>query len=428
MKNFPHQMNDLFRLTRGLQVFAELEQQGTDLSSDEVVGVSLARAGVYTFRAKDKTLDEALELELAKPRSSRGTHTAARDLRRIFLLCGFLKEGVDGGLTVSETGNRLVELHSAERKAELLLMWGGALREMPLEDLGGSVSHPYRILMRLVDARPGIAKRYLALALEAEDDSEGEFRRVLELIDRGDWDSTLQAIGATQYSANNAVKILPAMAQQIGDIVTEGEACYPGSLGAEIGQFTVGEVLGTAQRDGSRVPSRRHRSVTARQIAPPISDETAATRVEEHDLAAIQNGIEERRERTNRHQSLVQEFASLCENAGLKLFEYPFDCLAVGAEGPSILAEVKTLSGVFNDERSQVQRALAQLDYYEFFDLPEECVADHQIIRLAVFESEVLSKHQQFLAHHGVSVIWHTGDGFAGSSETEAILQALGVL
>jgi len=63
MKNFPHQISELFRLTSGLQVFADLEQQGKDLGDDQVVGISLARAGVYTFRAKSRTLDELLRLE-----------------------------------------------------------------------------------------------------------------------------------------------------------------------------------------------------------------------------------------------------------------------------------------------------------------------------------------------------------------------------
>ena len=178
MKNFPHQMNDLFRLTRGLQVFADLEQREEDLNDDEVVGISLARAGVYTFRTKDRTLDEALEIELQKPRSSRGTHTAARDLRRMFLLAGFLEQDKSGRLMISESGHQLLGLNAADRKADLLPLWGGALRNMPLRDASGDVSHPYRILLRLVDARPGIAKRYLALALEARDDSGDEFDRL----------------------------------------------------------------------------------------------------------------------------------------------------------------------------------------------------------------------------------------------------------
>jgi hypothetical protein len=199
-------------------------------------------------------------------------------------------------------------------------------------------------------------------------------------------------------------------------------------LGAEIGQLTISEVIGAPLPDRRRLPSRRHRSVTARGIASLIGDQAEELRVPERDLAAIEESVEQRRERTNRHQGLVQDFAQLCESAGFRLLEDPFDCLAVGTHDQSILAEMKTLSGGLADERSQVQRALAQLSYYEFFDLPAEVVAGHQIVRLAVFESEISTEHQQFLEDHQVNVIWRTAQGFSGTAGTLATLHNLGIL
>jgi len=429
MKNFPHQMNDLFRLTNGLRVFADLERQGEDLGDDQVVGISLAKAGVYTFRAKTRTLDEALKFELQKPRSSRGTHTAARDLRRMFLLTGFLRLGEDGTFAISESGRRLLEVNTADRKAEILLLWGKALRQMPLCDASGRASHPYRILLRLVETRPGIRKKFLALALEAKDDSDEEFNRLLRLIDQEDWKDIVEEIGVTEYSVQNAVKILPAIAEQIGDIVKEGEACYPGSVGAEIAQLTLGDIFGTPSPERRQLPGRRHRSVTAQEIAPvSMVDGAVETRIREPDLAAIEESIGQRRERTHRHQRLVQDFARLCENAGFKLFEDPFDCLAVGTRDRSILAEMKTLSGEPADERRQVQRALAQLNYYEFFNLPDEVVAGCQITRLAVFDAQISVEHQRFLEHQQVDVVWRTADGFAGTSAALTSLRDMGIL
>jgi hypothetical protein len=428
MKNLPHQISDLFRLTNGLQVFANLEQEGEDLGDDGILGMVLAQTGVYTFRARELTVDEALARELQKPRSRRGTRTAARALRRMFLLLGFLQEENDS-LVISESGRQLLELNADDRKAEMLTLWGKALRQMSLPGEGDRVSHPYRILLRLVEAQPGIAKRYLALALEAKDDSDEEFDRLLELLEQQDWNATLNAIGVSEYSADNAVKILPAMAEQIGDIVREGEACYPGSAGDEIDQLTVGELIGTPSPDRRRVLGRRHRAVTAEEIASlGVVGEGEEPRDRERDLAVVEAAIEQRRERTNRHQRLVQDFAQLCEVAGFKLLEDPFDCLAIGTQGGSIIAEMKTLSGEPADERHQVQRALAQLNYYEFFDLPTGAVAAHEIIRLAVFETEISIEHQQFLECHQVGVVWRTATGFAGTPSTLASLQNLGIL
>lgn len=56
MKNFPHQINQIHRLTQALSVFRDLIERGQDISDDGVVGDALARAGVYTFREKGKSM------------------------------------------------------------------------------------------------------------------------------------------------------------------------------------------------------------------------------------------------------------------------------------------------------------------------------------------------------------------------------------
>ena len=71
---------------------------------------------------------------------------------------------------------------------------------------------------------------------------------------------------------------------------------------------------------------------------------------------------------------------------------------------------------------------LAQLNYYEFFNLPTKAVVGHQIIRLAVFESEISIEHQRFLERHQVNVAWHTAGGFAGTADALACLRGLGIL
>ena len=50
MKNFPHQINQLLKLTRALGVFGRLIEAKLNVDDDGIVGDALARAGVYTFR------------------------------------------------------------------------------------------------------------------------------------------------------------------------------------------------------------------------------------------------------------------------------------------------------------------------------------------------------------------------------------------
>ena len=90
---------------------------------------------------------------------------------------------------------------------------------LALPDQHGRVSHPYRILLRLVSDNPGIEIRKLMLAFEARDDSAAEYERVTDLIGM-DFLALRQAIGVEQASAANAVKILPSIAVQVGDIRT----------------------------------------------------------------------------------------------------------------------------------------------------------------------------------------------------------------
>jgi hypothetical protein len=95
-----------------LNVFATLEGRGADLNDDGVVGQEIARAGVYTFRDKSLSLDEALNIEARKPKRSQRTRTFARDLRRFFLLLGFLANIPDGSVAVTALGDHLLGLGS----------------------------------------------------------------------------------------------------------------------------------------------------------------------------------------------------------------------------------------------------------------------------------------------------------------------------
>lgn len=420
MKNFPHQFSDVTRLSNGLVVFINLHDDGQDVANDEVVGIALAQAGVYTFRDRNLSLDEAIRNELQKPRAQRGTHTAARDLRRIFILLGF----ITNQLEPTEIGRELANVANGNEIERVKFIWRSALDEMALADTEGNFSHPYQMLMRLVENRPGINKKYLALALEALNDSDEEFNRIIAFVDQDDFENTLRILEISEASAANAVKILPAIAEQLGDIVQDGEQCYPGIDYDEIENLAVEAVREITVSE--RRPARRHRNVNADQIAPLAQPEqNNAGREPEQYLAGIRAGIEQRRERTAKHQTLVREFAARCASAGFTLMEDPFDCLAISANAV-FLAEMKTLDGSRVDEKEQVQQAFAQLEYYCYFDLPEN-VDRQQTILIAVFDREISQGHQDFLESKNICASWKTGETFSGTTQTVRYLQGIGI-
>lgn len=418
MKNFPHQFNQIDRIVAALRVFGQVADSGRSLADDTVVGRALAQAGVYQFRDKSVSLAENLAREAVKPRQSRGTETCARDLRRLFSLLDVLS--TDGG-TLSEQGRRLVAAPDAATRNTILRQ---ALREMTLADDDGNTSHPYQILLRLVEARPGLPGEFLGLCLEAEDDSPEEFERLLSIID-GEYVDAADAydsLGISQHMARNSIKVLPPLARQLGDIVADEDGGHrlPGPLPAAEPGGAVHEYTRTR-------PPRHPRPVTAAEIATWKRSEDEPDEPPLHvDPEAVAAAITLRAERTDRHNHLVRQFAENLELAGMDLMEYPFDCLGLG-EGVSVLCEMKTLDGTPEDERIRVCACLAQLLYYENFDTPV-AINKATLKKAAVFEGPISTAHQNFLESHDCVVIWRTPTGgFTGTANGLALMRAIGL-
>jgi hypothetical protein len=62
MKNFPHQFNDLEKLFNALAIVKDMQDNSVVLT-DENFGIRLTRAEIYTYRNKELSIDEYLEIE-----------------------------------------------------------------------------------------------------------------------------------------------------------------------------------------------------------------------------------------------------------------------------------------------------------------------------------------------------------------------------
>ena len=303
VKNFPHQYNRFSLLRRTLATIADLNRAGSNVADDGVLGYQLARRGVYTFRALQGNLEDRIRAEQRKPEGSQGARTAAREIRRTLRYLDFL----DNGLQVTPAGEQL--LKSAEGSPEERAIWQVALMNMPLDDQG-DVSHPVRILLRLVEHSGQLAREEMALALEARDDSDAEFQRILGLV------PVRQAIQAgtlntTKYQADNAVKILPSFAEQAG-LIVRPDPFSPYTLTAA-GQTALGAGLATgpvAVRPQPAPPRQARpaqggvQTLPADPRMPAAATSIAALSPEEQAAAARL-----RFERTARHQMLLGKVA-----------------------------------------------------------------------------------------------------------------------
>lgn len=428
MKNFPHQISDFPRLVAGLRVFDSLSRAAANLGDDRIVGEALARAEVYSFRGKGGTVEDRIRAESGKDPSNQGFRTAARDLRRLFELLGFVRGG-----RVTPLGERAVGPGPGPPDQEVRGVWRQALLDLTLDG-----SHPYAILVRLASEARGVQKPMLALCLEARDDSQAEFDRVLGLARIDDVNRVRVQIGATPFGFQNAQKILPSLAVQLGDARLDRKnrldpptipAPPPlgpssgGTLGAPAPSAPLPATSpprarsaptanGTQTTAATKPPARLHRSVTAGSIAVSRpSDE-----VPDDTVVDLSEAIRLRKERSGRHNEIVRKWARLAEGCGCTLQEDPYDCLALTPNDSGVvLAEIKTLLDPPDpsDEREQVRAALGQLLYYEEIDLAKTA---GEVFKVGVFSHRPSAEHIQLLNRHAIGAVWLESGRFLGDA------------
>src|SRR5205807_1608359 len=116
-----------------------------------------------------------------------------------------------------KSARTLLSLTKPADQPQMHELWRRSLLDLALEDDSGT-SHPYRILLRLVANLPGMPKPYSGLCLEAEDDRAAEFARIMAIASRPNPIKTMDKL-AGEHMARNSIKILPSLAEQLGDIV-----------------------------------------------------------------------------------------------------------------------------------------------------------------------------------------------------------------
>lgn len=385
MKNFPHQFNDLGKLTGALNVLNLLQGTMQNVADDGIFGEALANAGVYTFRGSGSVADR-LAAEKQKPTGNQGFRTAAREMRRFFNVANLINAQnqltAPGKAIVGSVGN--VALRNA--------LWRDAMLQMALTG-----SHPYRLLLRLVADHPtGLEVNKLLLAFEAQDDSEPEYARIFALS-KMTFSQIVQNLGIGVANAANAVKILPAIAEQVGDIrrVSGRAYLHKNALTTEDDTLDVIDTL-TYEQTGPTNPTE----VNPEKISPvPNFGETLPSSV---DLAAA---IAIRKKRTIEHHSAVISIAKLLANEGFKTYERPFDCLGAKSGLGSLLIEVKTLDGTRSDERRQSEKALGQIKGYSHYNVPT-ALKEPKLIEVVAYGGIPSKPTVDFMRANSIRSVW----------------------
>lgn len=362
---------------------------GQPINDDGVFGEALAHAGVYTFRNRALSVSANISAERKKPIGSQGFRTAARDIRRFFALADLLTPAY-------HLSHRAQDILDASGNVPLRnALWREAMLQLRLTDQDGNTSHPYRIMMRLVADRRGIDTTKLLLALEAKDDSPAEYARISALADLSVPD-IVDTIGVGEANARNATKILPGIAEQVGDISRKGNHSFL----LEHTIATEDSFLEEGPDEYEKTEPSEPIEVDPNNISPiPNFGATVPTNV---DLAAA---IEIRKRRTIEHHNAVVEIATIIANGGYTLFGWPYDCLGFKKKRGGLLIEVKTLDGTRTDERRQSERALGQLRGYSFFSVPKGMKAP-KLLEIVAYTAKPNADTVHFMRDNAVCSVW----------------------
>jgi hypothetical protein len=419
MKGFPNQISDLEKLTRALHVAAELLKNGKNVRSDEVFGEALVRSGVAGTGHKAMPIDDYLTEQKKKPASNRSFQTTARLLRELFRVLDLVRDN-GNQLYLTPAGEQILAQNEHGMTPKPLPAWRTVIHSMSHHGGYGGVSHPYQVLLRLLAKRPGLARAKCALALEAKDDSSDELDRIVSLSDLDEVEIRKQ-IGSTKSNWDNAKKILPSFAEQLGDATKSGQHMY---LSSSPGEFVARTMKCEEDPGGFSLKDRPPKPRSARQVG--VDTIARAGTLEDYDEidfeASDSNTVQTRAkrraillDRLKRHNLIVQRLADVCHGNGAELYEDPFDCLAC-FEGRSLLVEVKSLDGSEADERNRVREALSQLLYYEAF-VTSPYVDNRTVLKIALFESKISADHSAWLEASDILTLWLQNDSFVGNSE-----------
>lgn len=408
MKGFPNQVSDLRKVNAALKALADILAHG-DQPSDDLYGPELVRAGVAGAGRSRRPVEDYIREQKALPAGRRSIGATARGMRELLAMLRLTSTSTVP-LELTQLGRRVVSA-APQNDDAFRTLWRGVIQGITVGDQPNQ-SHPYQVLIRLVSRKPGITRAKSALALEAIDDSEAELDRICALSDMEENDIR-HAIAETQANWDNAKKILPSFAEQLGDVIKEGHRLY------------LSDAPGRAEpqeNENDRVRERRANRIRRPRASRAVTPDTigSAGLGENHeppvppdlDPQAMAAAIAARADRLRRHNLLVRKLASLMP--ARELYEDPFDILAVFDEG-GVLVEVKTLNGEADDERHRVRDALSQLLYYEAF--VTEPLTDGAPLKVAAFELRPSAEHIAWLRRQGIISIWETELHFACCAE-----------
>lgn len=235
------------------------------------------------------------------------------------------------------------------------------------------------------------------LALEAENDSIEEYDRILALSELT-LEEIIEETGTSISMAKNAVKILPGIAEQLGDIERRGNNAFP------IGRITVTEdeistEIPPDATNSEGILYSQYRPVTSDTIAvDPIFNTISSVSID------YMESIRIRQQRLAEHQEIVRQLGLLCEEKAFELYEGKFDCLSTKEE-TALVFEIKTILSSMSDQEKQTIKGIGQLKYYKF-SIVNRQMEYEDIKEFLVYSQKPQVSLIEFCTAENIKVVW----------------------
>lgn len=412
MKGFPNQVANIRKIASGIAKLRDLVDEGAEPGDDGVFGPELVRIGVAGAGRPPQPVEQYISSQKTKPVSAQSMRTTARGLRELFQKLGLVKDS-SPPVEITPLGIRSAESINLSDQ-EFSEFWRAVIRQVTAGNSNDEISHPYQVLLRLVARRPGITRAKCALALEAKNDSDSELDRIVALSDNTE-NQIISSLKITKSNWDNAKKILPSFAEQLGDVTKIGDEYRISAV--PVSRSSSNTTRQNDQKAKSKKP-RSARKVSADEIGKAgLSENEIPPPPPDLDPAKMQQAIETRADRLKRHNKLVRKIAARLKVDSI--YEDPFDILGT-REKSGILVEVKTLSGDAADERVQVRHALAQLLYYEAFVTDPK--TDEAPTKCAAFDAKPSKSHIRWLRSQSILTIWKSNKKLRCAKRDQAAL------
>jgi hypothetical protein len=437
---FPHQFNDPVKLRQMLQTIDVLTRAGK-LLTDENLGYKLFMDSLIKQRKPSNLpLGQQLEIIKRKAKPDQSPLTTARDLKRLFLLLGFVDRGDGDRYWLTERGSKIVAISSnSSLTVEEKKAWLEGLQQLVMRQEGNARSfHPLKAILELLSEEP-IDTKLLTFAFTVSDDTDVEIEKAKILVAHASssissFNHQLDLYRISESNARDSVKILPALAEKldlisrsggIASITTYGRTLLdkynrrstPTTTPATPALATLTSVTTPTPVTPSVVTARRDpffRIVTSetevRRNWTPEDTEEGEVEYDAKDEAERQNRL---RERTDAHQETLAKLLQLFQGKNWRIGTGNFDMLSEKAD-VALLAEVKTIKqGDISDERLRIIDGVGKLLFYEAFDVPS-LLSNNQarVQKIIVFSKKPNSQeHVDFLTAHEIWVIWFNENG-----------------